>query len=214
MKTNYFKFVLLFALGLFLTTACSKKGVDPDGGDTPSLKGADLVASFNFENGNKVDIRHKFLGGFMMLQPTLVQEDLKGDAGVLYINADEAVKGVDYGIIIMANINGKGSYRWNEDFDEDGSEEGVYIMAMVDTQDDSDLYYPFDFSNEKIGSSALEITSISKNKIKGSFSGTLYSLSTGEKLTISGQFDSGLTRVSEDGFLGHTFPEVRKVESL
>lgn len=210
MKKNHI--FILFALFLFM--GCSKKGVDPDGGKTPGLKGADLVASYKFEDGNTVDMRHKFLGGFMMLQPTLVQEDLKGDAGVLYISADESIKGVDYGIVLVANINGKGSYRWDDDFDEEGSDEGVYIMAMVDTQNDSELYYPFNLSNEKIGSSALEITSISKNKIKGSFSATLYGFSTGEKLTISGQFDSNLTRVSEDGIYGITFPKVRNMESL
>lgn len=206
---------ILFSLTIFLLAGCKKKGVDPDGGDAPGLKGADLVASFNFEDGSKVDLRHKFMGGFFMLQPTLIQdEDMKGDDGVLYINADETIKGVEYGIVIIARVNGKGSYRWDENFDEDTSDEGVYIMAMVDSPEDSELFYPFAINGEKIGSSALEITSISKNKIKGTFSASLYGTTDSKKLTISGQFDSGLLRMTEDGILGQTMPKIQVKESL
>ena len=198
LKINH---VWLLILIVTFFSACSKKSVDPDGGDTPGLKGADLAATLNFENNGKVDIKYKFPGSFMFMQPTLIQpKNPKGDEGSLSIFVFDESKAGEYEITIAAVINGKGKYNWTNDYDEDGDENGALISVNYYSENDGDnrSYYPFLFTGSKTGTTTLEITSISKNKIKGTFSGTLYELSSGEKLTISGQFDSALTKITED----------------
>lgn len=191
MKKTYlnFKTLLLLILVGFAFSSCSSDDdsmLDQD----DNTGGKDMVANIAFESGDKIDFGYTF-PNMNLTKPTITHE--KGsNRSVLTISG---IMGI-YGISIIGVINDKkGNYSYREDFDEDGDETGVMIWLHTMKGDDMESFMPFKMSDETMGSAKVNITSLTKNHIKATFSATLYSQKSGEKVIIKdGKINSGLYR--------------------
>jgi len=190
MKTIQIKFktLLLLLLVGWAFTSCSKEDdsiTDPD----ENSGGKDMVATIALESGNEIDFGSNF-SNITGAKPTLIHE--KGsDQSVL------AIAGImgNRSITITALINGEGDYSYTENFDEDDNETGATISFSRLKDDDMEFFAPFNLSDGTMGTVKLTITSLAENHIKATFSATLFSVKTSEKVTIKdGKIDSELDR--------------------
>lgn len=188
MKIPFLKFksILILLIIGFSLGSCSS---DNDATIKDNTGGKDMVATVAFESQDPIEFGYNF-PNFNIAKPSIVSE--KGsDQSILLISGTMD----NYSIGITAVIDGKGDYSYIEGFDEEGNETAASITLNISSEDELDTFVPFRMSDETIGSVKLSITTLTEDKIKASFSATLYSYTTGEKVVIkNGKVDSRLFR--------------------
>lgn len=189
MKIRIQKVLALAGLSLLLFASCSKDGDTPG----PDKKGENVSAVIDFESGKKIDFSFES-DGFAL--PLVVGPSEDGLYGIM-MPLMATIDGEEYTINITAFVTGEGTFNFKE---EPGDEDPTAIITLTKGSDSAEptVYLPVKYSEEDdaIGTSVLTITSLTENRIKGSFSAELFSQT--EKANITkGKFDIGIIRSTQ-----------------
>lgn len=179
------KYLPLAILSILLFTACGKKEKDKK---AKSDKNGAVTATLKVGSNSPYHFKYN---------PVINSAYLSGpnQEGLYNLKMTFVEVMPSKTINFLAYIKGEGTYHFDEESFEGG--EG-YLSIMLQWEDESDstsIYYTFPITNDPlIGNATLKITSLTEDRMKGTFSGTLYTM-TGEKAVIEeGKFDVGVNR--------------------
>lgn len=173
---------LLLATTAFLFTSCNKKE-DPKAKDKAAVTATIKVGSDN---------PYHFTYDPVAMTPAIISgPNQEGFYNLKMIFVEVKPSKT---ITIIAYIKDEGTYHF--DTNSNGENFLSVLLSWKKGSGPQSHFYTFPIMNDPvIGNATLTIISLKENRIKGTFSGTLYTM-TGEKAVIEdGKFDVGVSRL-------------------
>lgn len=190
MKNQTYNYLAISLLSIFLFTSCSKKKDNPSSGS-----GGEITATFQFSEGESVDF------AFTSQADDIIKPYLNGpnqnNHYKLYLRGEREIDGKIYTINLYVTMpeDGVGNYPFGRAWQ--WYDEGFVTEIHVGVTEKGNplslkQYTSMDIDNSS--SNGTSISSLTDNRVKGTFSGVL-AYSDSDTMTITnGKFDLAISR--------------------